>query len=81
MYWKKQAGGRSLRDPIVIKNLSDSGILKLTVSQKWTDGINWFFACLYKFRNAKSWFNDVWVVKVRNGHDLLVHDTIKSGVS
>ena len=23
--------------------------LKLTVSQKWTDVINWFFACWYKF--------------------------------
>ena len=23
--------------------------LKLTVSQEWTDGINWFFACWYKF--------------------------------
>ena len=32
--------------------------LKLTVSQKWTNGINWFSACWYKFRKGKSWLND-----------------------
>ena len=26
----------------MIKNLWDGGILKLTVSVEWTDGINWF---------------------------------------
>ena len=29
--------------------------LKLTVSQKWTDGIKWFFACWYRFTKIKSW--------------------------
>ena len=32
--------------------------LKLTVSQKWTDGINWFFGSWYKLKKAKSWLND-----------------------
>ena len=73
--------GRSLRDPREMKNLSDSGILKLTVSQKRADGINWFLACFYKFRSAKSWFIDFRVAKFRNGHDLLVHETLKSAVS
>ena len=55
--------------------------LKLTVSQKWTDGINKFFACWYKFRKAKSWFNDFWMGMVKNGHGPLVHETLKSAVS
>ena len=25
------------------------GTQKLTVSEEWTDGINWFFACSYRF--------------------------------
>ena len=37
---------------------SGHGNLKLTVPQKWTNGINWFFSSWYKFRRAKSWFND-----------------------
>ena len=43
-------------------------------------GMNWFFACWYKFRKAKSWFDDFWVGKVKNGHGLLVHETFKSTV-
>ena len=35
--------------------------LKLNVSQEWTVGINWFFPWCYRFRNAKSCFNDFWV--------------------
>ena len=42
--------------------------LKLTVSQKWKDGVNWFFACWYKSRKTKSWFNDFRVGVVKNGH-------------
>ena len=30
------------------------GILKLAVCQEWNDGMNWFYACLYKFRKAES---------------------------
>ena len=44
--------------------------IKLIVSQKWTDGINWMFSCWCKFRKAKSWFNDFWVGVFKNGHDL-----------
>ena len=44
--------------------------LKLTLSQKWADGINWFFACCYIFRKAKSWFNNFWVDVVKNGSGL-----------
>ena len=47
---------------------SGHGTLKLTVSQKWKDGIKWFFSYWYKFREAKSWFNDFWVGMVKNGH-------------
>ena len=52
--------------------------LKFTVSQKWTDGINWFFECCYILRKAKSWFNNLWVGMVKNGHGLLVYETLKS---
>ena len=34
------------------------GSLKLTVSEEWTGGRNWFFVCWYKLRKAKSWFKD-----------------------
>ena len=34
---------------------------KLNVSQEWILGINWFFAWCYKFRKAKSCFDDFWV--------------------
>ena len=26
---------------------------KFTLSQEWTDGINWYFACWYKFMQIK----------------------------
>ena len=28
---------------------SDDGILELSLSDEWTDGTNWFFACWYRF--------------------------------
>ena len=52
--------------------------LKLTVSQEWVDGMNWFFASWCKFRKAKSNFNDFWVDMVKIGHGHLVHETLKS---
>ena len=52
--------------------------LKLTVSQKWIDGMNWLFACWCKFRKAKSYFTDFWVGLVKNGCGHLVHETPKS---
>ena len=39
--------------------------------QKWIDEMSWFFACWYKY----------WVGILKNGGDLLDHETIKSGVS
>ena len=69
----------------LIKNGRDQpgfGTLKLTLKfKKWTDGINWVFACWYKFRNSKSWFNVFWVDTVKNDHDLVVHETLESAVS
>ena len=55
--------------------------LKLTVSQKWTNAINWFFAWWYKFQKAKSWFNDFWVGVVKSDHGSLVNETLKSAAS
>ena len=37
---------------------SGQGTLKLTVSQEWIDGMNWFFAYCCKFKTAESYFND-----------------------
>ena len=56
---------------------SGHGNLKLTVPQKWTNGINWFFSSWYKFRRAKSWFNDFGVDAVKNGHGLLILETLR----
>ena len=35
--------------------------LKLAVSEKWTDEINWVFAYWYKFSKAEICFNKCWV--------------------
>ena len=43
--------------------------LKLTVSQEWVDGINWIFACWYRFTKIKSWSKIYWVSLVKNGCD------------
>ena len=59
---------------------SGHGTLKLTLSQEWIDGMNWFFACRWKFMKAESWFNDFSVGMVKNGHDHLVHETLNSAV-
>ena len=69
---------------MVKKGHSQSGhrTLKLIVSKKWTDGINWFFTCWYnKSRKVKSGFSGFWVGVIKNGHVLLVHETLKSAVS
>ena len=34
---------------------SCDGSLKLTVSEEWTGGINWFFVRSYRFLKIKSW--------------------------
>ena len=40
---------------------------KLGVSQEVINGINWFLVCWYKFRKAKSFFNNLGVVVIKNG--------------
>ena len=39
------------------------------------------FRCWWKFRIAESYFSNYWVSMVKNGQDLLGHETVKSGVS
>ena len=41
--------------------------LKLTVSREWIDGINWFFACWYKFMQMKRCLKIFGVGIVRKG--------------
>ena len=48
------------------------------LSQEWIDGINWYFACWYKFRKPRNYFNDV---VVKSGHGHVVYETLKSAVS
>ena len=58
----------------VVKNWCDySGhrTLKLAVCQERINGINWVFACWYKFKKAKSYCNSYWMVVVKNWHGLL----------
>ena len=54
---------------------------KSAVSQEWIDEMSWFFSCWYKFRKAKSCFNNYWVGMVKNEWGLIDHGTLKSGVS
>ena len=54
---------------------------KCAVSQEGIDEMSWFFSCWYKFKKAKSCFNNYWVDMVKNEWDLLDHGTLKSGVS
>ena len=52
----------------MIKNGCDQsghGTLKLTVSQEWLDGMNWFFVCWCTFGKAKRYFCDFWVGMVK----------------
>ena len=54
----------------VVKNGCDQpcyGTLKLTVSEEWADGINWFFPCWYRFTKIKSWSKMFLVGIVKNG--------------
>ena len=66
-----------------IKNGCDQSCywtLKLTVSEEWTDGINWFFACWYRFTKIKSWSKIYWVGMVKNGCGYSGHGTLKMTV-
>ena len=55
--------------------------LKLAVSQEVVNCINWFLVCWYKFRKAKSFFNNFWevVFKIRCG--IFSLGTLNSAVS
>ena len=52
--------------------------LKLIVSEKWTDEQTDSFCMLGQIKEAKCWFNDFWVGMVKNGHGLLVPETLKT---
>ena len=45
------------------------------------DGINWFLDFRIQLQEAKSYFNNFWLVLVKNGRGLLGHGTPKSTVS
>ena len=56
----------------MVKNYcGQSGLwtLKLTVSEEWTDGTNWFFACWHKFMQINRWLKifEVGIVKIGCG--------------
>ena len=68
----------------VVKNKCDHlgpGTLKLAASQEGIHGVNWFFAWRYKFRKAKSFYDNYWVGVVGNGRGFLSHGNLKSAVS
>ena len=58
----------------------DNGTLKSAVSQEWIDELSQCFACWYKFREAKSYFNNCWIGMVKNGCGILVNGALKSGI-
>ena len=58
-----------------------SWTLKSAVSQEWIDEMSCFFACWSKFRKTKSYFDNYWVVMVKNEHGLTDDGTVKSDVS
>ena len=69
---------------VVIKNgfdLLGLRILKSAVSQEWTHELGWFFVCWYKFMKAKSYFNNCWVIVVKNGRGIKDRGTLKPGIS
>ena len=39
----------------MVNNGCDQSGWKLTVSEEWTDGLNWLLACWYKFTKMKNW--------------------------
>ena len=51
--------------------------VKLTLSQEWIDGVNWFFACWWKFRKVKNCLNAFWVGLVKTSFDYLANETVQ----
>ena len=56
---------------------SGARTLKLTVSEEWTDGINWIFACWYRFTKSKIWSKSFWVGMVEYGCGKSGYGTVK----
>ena len=54
---------------------------KSALFQEGINGINWFLACCFKKSYFKSYFNNFWMVVVKNRHGLLGPGTLKSAVS
>ena len=52
--------------------------LKLTVSEEWTGGINWFFVRSYRFLKIKSWSKFLGGM-VKNGCGQSGHETLDTG--
>ena len=65
IWWKFFLGGHGQKWELPVWSWN----LKLTVSQKLIDGVKWFFAC---------WYYDFWVDLIKNGHGLLVYETLTS---
>ena len=57
------------------------GALKLTVFEEWTDGINWFCACWYRFGRVKCWLKSLCVGMVKNGCGQSGHMNLKLTIS
>ena len=57
------------------------GLLKLTVSEEWTDGINWFFTYWFRFTGIKIWFKIFCVGMVKNWCGQYGHLTLKLTLS
>ena len=72
--WSKPFGVGTVRDGW---DQPGHRTLKLTVSQELVDGMNWFFACWWKFRKVKSNFNYFWVNVVKIGRGHVVHEDLK----
>ena len=50
----------------------------MAVCQGKMNEINWFWVCLHKFMKAKSYFDNLLVVVIRNGCGLLGLQTLRS---
>ena len=59
---------------------SGHGTLKLTVSQEWIDGMNWFLHAGVNSGNLKVSFNDSRVGVFKNVCCHLVHEALESAV-
>ena len=57
------------------------GTLKSAVLQELIDEMSWFFPCWYKFRKAKSYFNNYWLNMVKNWPGFRDHGSLKLDVS